>query len=53
MNADLETLHWLLEEIRQLVESNVTPDGRCRFDLLRAVVALSFAKTEIEKTLQP
>lgn len=53
MNADLETLHRLLEEIRQLVKNNVTADGRCRFDLLRAAVALDFAKSEIEKTLKP
>ena len=52
MKADLDTLHRLLEEIQQLVESNTLPDGSCRFDLLRAVVALGFAKTEIEKTLR-
>lgn len=51
MKADLDTLHALLREIETLIAQNEAPDGRCRFDLLRAVVALDFAKTEIEKTI--
>ena len=52
MKADKERLNGLLEEIRELIEENEKEDGTFRFDLVRAVVALDFAKTEIEKTIQ-
>ena len=51
MKADREKLNTLLEEIRILIETNEKEDGTYRFDIVRAVVALDFAKTEIEKTI--
>ena len=41
----------LLEEIHNLVEENGNADGTLHFDALRAMVALDFAKTEIEKMI--
>lgn len=51
MEANKETLEKLLEEIGELVKKNVNEDGSFKFDVVRAVVALDFAKTEIEKTI--
>ena len=34
-----------------LIKNNETEDGTFRFDEFRAMVALDFAKTEIEKTI--
>lgn len=47
-----EKIHELLKQIQTLIEENENEDGTFRFDSLRAVVALDFAKTEIEKTIQ-
>lgn len=41
----------LLAEIHRLIEENGNADGTLRFDALRAMVALDFAKTEIEKMI--
>ncbi len=41
-------MYELLEQLHTLIEEN--EDGTFRFDSMRAVVALDFAKTEIEKT---
>ena len=49
MEADKEMLNRLLNEIQELVRENENEDGTYRFDLLKAVIALDFAKTEIEK----
>lgn len=51
MEANKETVEKLLEEIGELVKKNVNEDGSFKFDIVRAVVALDFAKTEIEKTI--
>ena len=51
MNADKETLNKLLKEIETLITENEKEDGTYQFDVFRAVVALDFAKTEIEKTI--
>lgn len=51
MKADKEKLNTLLEEIRDLIENNEKEDGTYRFDIVKAVIALDFAKTEIEKTI--
>ena len=47
--TDRDRILGLLEEIHSLVEENGNADGTLRFDALRAMVALDFAKTEIEK----
>ena len=49
MEADKEMLNRLLNEIQELVKEN--ENGTYRFDLLKAVIALDFAKTEIEKAI--
>ena len=52
MNADKEKLYELLEDIKKIIEQNETEDGNFRFDIVRACVALDFAKTEISKTIK-
>lgn len=52
MDTDKEKLDTLLEEIRDLIKENEKEDGTYRFDIVRAIVALDFAKTEIEKTIR-
>ena len=47
--TDRDRILGLLEEIHNLVEENGNADGTLHFDALRAMVALDFAKTEIEK----
>ena len=47
--TDRDRILGLLEEIHSLVEENGNADGTLRFDALRAMVALDFAKTEIER----
>lgn len=42
----------LIEEIRLLVQSNVSRDGACRFDPIRVRMALELVKLEIEKSIQ-
>ena len=49
--TDRDRILGLLEEIHSLVEENGNADGTLRFDALRAMVALDFAKTEIEKMI--
>ena len=51
MEADKEMLNRLLNEIQELVKENENEDGTYRFDLQKAVIALDFAKTEIEKAI--
>lgn len=51
MKADRETLETLLEDIEALIHENENEDGSFRFDIVKAVVALDFAKAEIEKTI--
>ena len=41
----------LVEEIRKLIYSNITPDGQCRFDPVKTRLALELVKTEIEKSM--
>ena len=47
-----DKIYELLKDIQELIEENMNEDGSVRFDFLRAVVALDFAKTEIEKTIR-
>lgn len=51
MEANKETLEALLKDIQTIIKENENEDGSFRFDLMKAVVALDFAKTEIEKTI--
>lgn len=51
MEANKETLEALVKDIQTLIRENENEDGSFRFDIVRAVVALDFAKTEIEKTI--
>ena len=44
-------IYELLGQIEALIKDNETEDGTFRFDEIRAMVALDFARTEIEKTL--
>ena len=49
--TDRDRLLGLLDEIHSLVEENGNADGTLRFDTLRAIIALDFVKTEIEKMI--
>ncbi len=51
MEANKEKLNTLLKEIKNLIENNENEDGTYRFDVVKAIVALDFAKTEVEKTI--
>lgn len=52
MGSEKEKLYKCLEEIRELIDRNGNEDGTCRFDAVRAQVALDFARTEIEKSVK-
>ena len=41
----------MFNEIEALIKNNETEDGTFRFDEVRTMVALDFARTEIEKTV--
>lgn len=49
--SEHEKIYTLLDEIRTLVEENELEDGTFRFDPVRALIALDFAKTEIARTI--
>lgn len=51
IDADKERLYELLAQIYHLIKENENEDGTFRFNVLRVVIALDFAKTEIEKML--
>ncbi len=51
MEANKEKLNTLLKEIKNLIENNENEDGTYRFDVVKAIVALDFAKMEVEKTI--
>lgn len=51
MDANKEILEALIKDIQTLVKENENEDGSFRFDIVIAVIALDFAKTEIEKTI--
>ncbi len=52
MGSNKEKIYELLNEIEALIKNNETDDGTFRFDEVRAMVALDFARTEIEKTIE-
>lgn len=49
--TEREKIYTLLDEIRTLVEENEREDGTFRFDPVRVLIALDFAKTEIARTI--
>ena len=49
--SEREKIYSLVDEIRTLIEENDKEDGTFRFDPIRAMIALDFAKTEIAKTI--
>ena len=49
--TECEKIYALLDEIRTLVEENEKKDGTFRFDSVRALIALDFAKTEIARAI--
>ena len=51
MGSNKEKIYELLGEIEALIKNNETEDGTFLFDEVRAMVALDFARTEIEKTV--
>lgn len=51
MSSNKETIYGLLNEIEALIRNNETEEGTFRFDDVRVMVALDFAKTEIEKAV--
>ena len=51
MSSNKEKIYELLNEIEALIKNNETEDGTFCFDEVRAMVALDFARTEIEKTV--
>ena len=51
MGSNKEKIYELLSEIEALIKNNETEDGTFRFDEVRAMVALDFARTEIQKTI--
>lgn len=52
MPSDRETIYGLLNSLQNLIKENEREDGSFRFDSLRVIVALDFAKTEIEKSIR-
>lgn len=51
MGSNKEKIYELLNEIEALIKNNEADDGTFCFDEVRAMVALDFARTEIEKTV--
>ena len=52
MPSDRETIYGLLNSLQNLIKENEREDGSFRFDSLRVIVALDFAKNEIEKSIR-
>ena len=51
MSSNKDRIYELLDNIQALVKNNEAEDGTFHFDELRVMVALDFAKTEIEKAV--
>lgn len=51
-DSDKEKIYALLHEIKALIEENEKEDGTFRFDSVRAMIALDFAKTEIMRSIE-
>ena len=51
MSSNKDRIYELLDNIQALVKNNEAEDGTFHFDEFRVMVALDFAKTEIEKAV--
>ena len=51
MSSNKDRIYELLDNIQALVKKNEAEDGKFNFDEFREMVALDFAKTEIEKAV--
>ena len=52
MNKEKDAVIHALNELNDLIKTNITEDGRCLFDSVKAQVVLDFAKNEIQKSIQ-
>jgi len=52
MNNEKDAVIHSLNELNDLIKTNITEDGRCLFDSVKAQVVLDFAKNEIQKSIQ-
>lgn len=50
--TEYEELMALVRKTEELIEKNHNPDGSVQFDKLRGRMALEFAFTEIQKSIQ-
>lgn len=51
MGTEKETLHRLIQEIREEIDRNEREDGTYAFDVRRVRIALDFAKRELESSI--
>lgn len=51
MGSNRDKIYEQLSELETLIKNNETEDGAFLFDERMAMVALDFAKTEIERTI--
>lgn len=51
MSSNRDKIYELLNDIETLIKNNETENGTFNFDDVRVMVALDFAKTEIEKAI--
>lgn len=52
MNTDKEILLQILDEIKIIIENNANADGTLKMDMLKARLALEFAKTSVEEAIK-
>lgn len=52
MNTDKEILLQILDEIKIIIENNANADGALKMDMLKARLALEFAKTSVEEAIK-
>lgn len=51
MNTDKTVLMEILEDIRKIIENNANEDGSVNIDMIKARLALEFAKTSVEEAV--
>ena len=51
MNTDKIVLLEILDDIRNIIENNANEDGSVNIDILKARLALEFAKTSVENAV--
>lgn len=52
MNKEKDAVIHALNDLNDLIKTNITEDGRFLFDSVKAQVVLDFAKNEIQKSIQ-